>query len=167
MRTVSLSNPEVQKKIAESFIPLKVAIDKGTPKFPLEWPALKHWRIAYTLMGGSQTNGITGCSVISPDLELELGTTGSAFVWELFDSTAYDPVKFSEMLDGSLVNFDRYQSILQEPGLGNFQRRMRLARQKAAINRAKQDQSKFRLPPPGFTADGARELFRLSGDLPN
>lgn len=165
MRTVSLSNPVVQEKITKSFIPLKVQIDYGTPNFPLDWPALRAWQTCYFLMGGDKTKGITGCSVVSPDLKIELGSTGSAFVWELFDSIAYNPAKFATMLDNALQRFQREQSILQDANLSSYERQRRLAKHHSEVRMSVRKEGRFHLPPTGFTVTGAADLFRLSGDL--
>ena len=165
MRSVSLSNPVVRNKINDSFVPLKVKIDHGAKKFPLDWPAMRKWQVAYFLMGGKNVKGITACCVVSPDLKLELGTTGSAFVWELFDSVAYDATKFATMLDDSLLYFNRYREILKDRSLGKFKRRRMLANLNREIKKGKNNVSGFRLPPKGFKKDDAIELFRLSGDL--
>lgn len=163
MRSVSLSNKTVQKKVRESFIPLKLQIDYGTKRFPLDWPAMKGWKVAYSFMGGERVKGITGCSVVSPDLKLELASTGSAFVWQLFDSVAYDPEKFYRMLDQSLSFHRRYQAILASRGFG---KRFELASLKREIKRDKKSRGRFQFPPDGFKAEYAKDLFRLSGDLP-
>lgn len=163
MRTVCLSNSSIQEKINRSFVPLKVKIDFGTTKFPIDWPALKNWQYTYSIMGGSKTKGITACIVVSPDSNLQLGTTGSAFVWELFDSVAYDPIKFEAMLDLSLVRFARYEEILSNKlSRGNSQELSRFRRE---LNQEMAREGRFHLPPRGFTVDSAKDLFRLSGDL--
>jgi len=112
MRAVSLSDKTVQEKIEKSFIPLKIKISYGTDKFPVDWPALKIWQDTYTRMGGPKTTGITACSVVSPSLKVELGSTGSAFVWEMFDSIAYDAKKFADMLDRAVEREARERAIL-------------------------------------------------------
>ena len=165
MRTVSLSNPQVINAVNQSFIPLKVQIDYGTKSFPINWPALRHWKFAYFFMGGKKVKGITGCSVVSPDLKLELGSTGSAFVWEMFDSVAYDATKFKRMLDQSLRFHSRYQMILHDESLGRWKRRRQIALVKSDLKREKRRVGRFRLPPKGFNKDHAIELFKLSGDL--
>lgn len=166
MRSVSLSNSLVQEKIASSFVPLKVQIEYGSGTFPLDWPAVSGWRAGYFLMGGSKNTGFTGCCVISPDLRTELASTGSAFVWELFEAIAYDPVKFAAMLDKSLARFEREEVIRRDSSLGERQRRQMLAAHHQKVRREIRQEVRFHLPPQGFTAERARELFRLSGHLP-
>lgn len=100
MRAVALSDAEVQARIKRWFVPLKVVIDLGTKRFPLDWPAMRGWSAVHDRMGGEKCEGITLCSVVSPDLQVVYATTGSAMVWEMFDSIAYDATKFYAMLDG-------------------------------------------------------------------
>jgi hypothetical protein len=167
MRAVSLSNPIVQAKITKSFIPLKVAIDYGSQKFPLDWPAVKNWQNSYFWMGGPKTTGITACCVVSPDLRIQLATTGSAFVWEMFDAIAYDPKKFADMLDRSLERLQHEQAIEADDKLSKWEREKKLASYRAELKREIAAECRFHLPPRGFTGRDAKELFRLSGDLTN
>ncbi len=165
MRAVALSDRTVQDKVAKSFVPLKVTIPYGTKKFPLDWPGMKHWSTTYKRMGGEKVDGITACSVIGPDLKVEYGNTGSAFVWEMFDSIAYDEKKFAAMLDRSVERFGREQKIRADRSLNEKERERKLATFHAEVRKAMADEGRFRLPPRGFTIEGAKELFRLSGDL--
>ena len=126
--------------------------------FPIEWPAMKKWRMAYRLTGGK---GFTGCSIVSPDLQTEYGSTGSAMVWELFESTAYDRKKFQAMIDQSLLFAKEEQSIRESESYG---KRLKLAKFKSKI--ARETRSHVRLPPNGFSAEKAKELFKMTGDLP-
>lgn len=166
MRAVALSNETVQTKIAESFVPLKVEIPYGTEAFPLDWPALKTWSKAYVKMGGPETKGITGCSVVTPDLQTELGNTGSAFVWEMFDSIAYDAEKFGAMLDSAAARAETEQEILNRPDLGDAERNRKLAAFRWQVQRELRAEGRTKLPPKGFTVEGAIKLFEMSGDLP-
>ena len=165
MRAVSLSDKIVQEKIEKSFIPLKIKITFGTEKFPVDWPALKVWQDTYVRMGGPKTAGITACSVVSPDLKTELGSTGSAFVWEMFDSIAYDATKFAAMLDRAAERAAREKAIRADTSLNEKERDAKLAKFHSDVLRAVGEEGRFRLPPRGFSIDGAVELFRLSGDL--
>lgn len=165
MRAVSLSNKEVQRKITTSFIPLKVSIPYGTEKFPLDWPALKVWQDTYQRMGGPKTSGITACTVVSPDLKVELGSTGSAFVWEMFDSIAYNADKFAGMLDNALKRFERGQKIRGSRELSEKERASALREHRLKVLREVGREGRFHFPPPGFSIEGAKELFRLTGDL--
>ena len=165
MRAVALSDSNVQDKVAKSFIPLKIKISYGAEKFPVDWPGLKAWQDTYQLMGGKKVDGITACSVISPDLKVELGNTGSAFVWEMFDSIAYDAKKFAAMLDRSVERFHREKEIRADTSLSDKERVAKLASFHAEVRKAIASEAQFRFPPTGFTIEGAKELFRLSGDL--
>ncbi len=165
MRAVALADSIVQDKVARSFIPLKITIPFGAEKFPVDWPGMKHWSDTYQQMGGKKVDGITGCSVISLDLKTEYGNTGSAFVWELFDSIAYDEKKFAAMLDRSLERFGRDQKIRADKSLSEKERERNLATFHAEVRKAMGNEGQFYFPPKGFTIEGAKELFRLSGDL--
>jgi hypothetical protein len=46
MRAVALSDKTVQDTVAKSFIPLKVVIRPGAREFPLDWPAMEHWKVS-------------------------------------------------------------------------------------------------------------------------
>ena len=166
MRAVALSDETVQDKIMASFIPLKLAIAPGTKEFPLDWPALRSWKTGYRLMGGEKNDGFTGCSVVGPALDVEYGNTGSAFVWEMFDSAAYDAAKFAAMLERARGRWAREQAIRSGPEARAEGRERRLADFRDEVRRAVADEGRFRLPPKGFSVAGAVELFRLSGDLP-
>lgn len=165
MRAVSLSNKDVQKKVAELFVPLKVAIRPGTKQFPLDWAAMKGWDAAYRRMGAEKCEGITACSVVTPDLKWEYGNTGSAFVWELFDSIAYDAKKFEAMLDRAQSRWKRAQSILGDKTLSKEVRDRKLLKLGREVSLALALEGRFHLPPKGFTIEGAMELFRMTGDL--
>jgi hypothetical protein len=166
MRAVALSDKTVQKKVVKSFIPLKLAIKPGTKEFPLDWPALQPWGVSYRLMGGEKNEGFTGCSVVSPDLKVEYGNTGSALVWEMFDSTAYDADKFVAMLERADERRAREQAIRADATLSKAHKERRLASFRDDMRSAVAKEGRFRLPPKGFTIQGAVELFELSGDLP-
>ena len=165
MRAVALADSNVQARIAKSFISLKGTIPHGTEKFPLDWPGMQRWAGVYKSMGGKKVDGITACAVISPDLKTEYGNTGSAFVWEMFDSVAYDEEKFAAMLDRSLERFKREQAIRADKALDDKERNRKLAAFHAEVRREMGKEGQFRFPPKGFTIEGAKELFRLTGDL--
>lgn len=165
MRAVALSDPKVQNRIAGAFVPLKVSITPGTPAFPLEWPAMLGWRIAFGIGGGKDNQGFTGCSVVSPDLQVEYGSTGGAMVWELFDSPAYDPTKFSAMLDRAISRFDAENRIRRNPNLTADERRRQIAAYRWDLGAKLRAENPLRGLPPGFTIEGATRLFELSGDL--
>ena len=165
MRAVSLSNKTVQAKIVQSFVPLKVDILPGTKTFPFDWPAMQQWRTSYRLMGGEKCQGITACTVVTPDLKVQYDNTGSAFVWEMFDSIAYDAEKFAAMLDRASERWEQEKKIRSDNTLNEQQRSQKLSSFRREVARELGREGRFHLPPPGFTIEGAKELFRLSGDL--
>jgi hypothetical protein len=166
MRAVALSDKTVQEKVKQSFLPVKVAILPGTKEFPLDWPAMQGWKLGYRLMGGNKNEGFTGCAVVSPDLKMEYANTGSGFVWEMFESTAYDAKKFAAMLDRAAERFAREQQIRADSRLTEKQRERALAQFYTEVRNAVSQEGRLHLPPKGFTLKGAGELFQLSGDLP-
>ena len=165
MRAVALSDKTVQQKVTQSFIPLKVEIPYGTPEFPRDWPALKTWRDAYVSMGGPKTTGLTACSVVSPDLQTEYGSTGSAMVWEMFDSIAYDAGKFSAMLDKAAARAKEEQQILTDKSLNEPAKQKSLTDFRKRVKKEVGHEGRFRFPPKGFTIEGATKLFDMSGDI--
>lgn len=165
MRAVALADKDVQKKIAEHFIPLKVEIPYGTKKFPLEWPALKMWRDTWARMGGEETTGLTACSVVSPDLQTEYGSTGSAIVWELFESIAYGKDKFAAMLDRAKTRADEEKKIRSNKELSQDAKNGKLAAFRKRVLKEVSEEGKFKLPPKGFTIKGATKLFDSTGDI--
>ncbi len=165
MRTVSLSNTKVQKIINESFIPLKVPIEYGTKDFPLNWDAIQDWRQVYNLMGGPRTKGFTACVAVDPQTKIQLGSTGSAMVWELFDSIAYDPEKFAAMLKKAQHRLEQLKAIASDPNLSEFQKRIQTGLLKRKLKEEIGKDGAFHLPPRGFSIKNATKLFRMSGDL--
>lgn len=165
MRAVALSDKTVQEKVAKAFIPLKVHIPFGSKEFPLDWPAMKNWSLVYGLMGGEKCQGLTGCSVISPDLKTEYVNTGSAFVWELLEATAYDAKKFAAMLDKGAERAAREQAIRKDTKLGEKERESQLASFQKEVRSAIAEEGRARTKPKGYHDLHALELFSLSGDL--
>ena len=103
--------------------------------------------------------------IISPDLKVEYANTGSAFVWEMFDSTAYDAGKFAAMLDRADERFQREKTIRADKNVSDKERDAALTKFHGEVRKAVDREGLFRLPPSGFTVAGAEELFRLTGDL--
>lgn len=165
MRAVALADSDIQAKVEEKFVPLKISMEPGDDALPLDWPALQKWARSYSMMGSENVEGFTFCTVVSSDLETEYGGTGSAFVWELFDSVAYDAAKFSIMLDDALARAEREETILSNTSLTEVQRQRQLRFLRLRTKREVQRESRFQLPPQGFTVEGAKRLFELSGDL--
>jgi hypothetical protein len=165
MRAVALSDKSVQEQVAKSFIPLKVVIPYGTKEFPLDWEAMSHWRLVYKLMGGEKCTGLTGCAVVSPDLHTEYANTGSAFVWEMFESTAYDAKKFAAMLDLANQRAEQEIAIRENSQLSDKERKEQLASFRKNVRNTVAKEGAPRPKPKGFTEWHAIELFALSGDL--
>lgn len=165
MRAVALSDPKVQEWVAAHATPLKVVIKPGTARLPLDWPAMSTWSIAYAVMGAGENQGFTGCSLVSPDGLLQYANTGSAMVWEMFDSTAYDRDKFLAMLERGRQRHERYRGIQADPGLGPLERRRKLAEFRRTVSAEVRNEGRAQAPPRGFSLAKALELFRLSGDI--
>lgn len=166
MRAVALSDVEIQNQIREHLIPLQIEMEPGATELPLEWPGLERWAKSYQRLGGEESKGFTCCVVISPDLAIEYGGTGSAMVWELFDSIAYDPEKFLAMLEESLVRAEREEELISDPSLSAVQKKRRLRMLRRQTKREVSAEGRFNLPPRGFTVEKAKELFQMTGDLP-
>jgi hypothetical protein len=165
MRAVALSDPAVRDWANGRSVPLKVVIEPGTKRFPLDWPAMGGWATAYQFLGGEKNEGFTGCSLVSPDLSVEFASTGSAHVWELFDSPAYDRDKFLAMLERGWTRHREFAAALHDPNSSPRQRDAKAERLRRQFRAQVASEGRFRLPPKGFTIEGAVELFRLSGDL--
>lgn len=165
MRAVALADPEIQQWITNKTVPLKVRIEPGTERFPLNWQAFIGWSIAYSITGGKDNQGFTGCSVVSPDKRMEYANTGSAMVWELFDSAAYDRVKFLSMLARGHKRHLEFLSIQQDSQLNIRQRNRKMTEFRVATQRLVAAEGRGQLPPKGFSIENAKELFRMSGDL--
>lgn len=158
MRTVALSDKKIQKTINEKFIPLKIVMTypPKMKEFPLDWPAMRSWRIAYKITSGQ---GFTGCSVVSPDLRMEYGSTGSAMVWEMFESTAYDAKKFQAMLDQA-AKYAKKEREIRGRKYGAIKQGLLLTQFRNEIR--KSNREGMRLPPKGFSAAKAIELFKMA-----
>ena len=164
MRAVALSDKAVQDKVTKSFVPLKVMIPYGSKTFPLDWPAMGYWGAVHQLMGGEKCTGITGCAVVSADTKTEYANTGSAFVWEMFESTAYDSKKFAAMLDRGLDRATREQALRADPKLADTERKAQLVKFHKEVRAAVLDEGKGHGKPKGFTDLHAIELFLRTGD---
>ncbi|MGF1583253.1 MAG: hypothetical protein ACFCD0_28370 [Gemmataceae bacterium] len=126
---------------------------------------MQQWRSVYRQMGSEKCQGITACTVITPDLQVQYGNTGSAFVWEMFDSIAYDAKKFAAMLDRAAKRWEREKEIRGNKKIDAQERSRQLANFRRQVARELRSEGRFQLPPRGFTIKGAIELFRLSGDV--
>ena len=164
MRAVALADTKVQNKVEESFIPLKVVIPHGSKAFPLDWPAMSQWKLVYQLMGGENCGGLTGCAVVSADKQTQYANTGSAFVWEIFESTAYDSQKFAAMLERGLQRANREQAIRTNTELTNEQRAKQLAEFHKEVRDELAKEGRGFGKPKGFTDFNALEIFLRTGD---
>ena len=159
IRALSLSNSTVLSAIKRNFIPVKLALEDGQP-FPLNWPALQKTATAFAF---SNNRGFAGCSVISTDLEVEYGNTGSTRIWELFDSTGYDPKKFASMLERAASRNLEERALKAQRGISTLERRGEIFRFRQGVTRAVRTEGRLRLPPRGFSLEQALELFELAG----
>lgn len=159
MRAHVLSDATVQGLVSKHFIPLKLKLDpqKG---FPVDWPALKRWQTAFKM---NQGKGFAGCSVVASDLHVEFGNTGSARVWELFDSTAYDAKKFAAMLRLAADRNTEDRSLRAQRGINATERRMVVGRFREGVGKAVKTEGRSHLPPKGYSLEQALKLYELAG----
>lgn len=159
MRAHVLSDSTVQSLVSKNFVPLKMKLDpqKG---FPVDWPALKRWQTAFKM---NQGKGFAGCSVIASDLHVEFGNTGSARVWELFDSTAYDAKKFAAMLRMAADRNTEDRSLRAQRGINAAERRMVVGRFREGVGKAVKTEGRSHLPPKGYSLEQALKLYELAG----
>ena len=155
MRAVALSDPEVQKLVAANFVPLKLAFNKREG-FPVQWTALRDWATAFKFSDG---RCFAGASVVSPDLEIQFGNSGSTRVWELIGSTACDAGKFRTMLREALARGNEEQIVRTQRGVTEAERRMELYRFRKGVQRVVSSHGRFQLPPEGFSLEATLDLF--------
>lgn len=166
MRAVALADLEIQKVINYNFVPLKVEMKKGAAEYPLDWKALSRWRATYKFnLFGEEKQGFTMCTVVTPDLEMELGNTGSAFVWEMFDSIAYDRDRFLKMVNDANRHGQERGTHLSAISNGTRGARVNYIKWKRNLEKEIRAHGRFGLPPKGFSAENAKELFKMTGDL--
>ncbi len=79
-------------------------------------------------------------------------------------SIAYDADKFAAMLDRSAGYFKQEQEI-RNSDAGDIQKDAKLAVLRKQVAREIGREGRFHFPPSGFTIEGAKDLFRLTGDL--
>ena len=84
----------------------------------------------------------------------------------MFDSTAYDAQKFNAMLDRAAMRASREREIRADKTLSGPELERQLASFRDEVRQAVPKEGPFRLPPKGFTIQGAIDLFTLSGDYP-
>jgi hypothetical protein len=69
-----------------------------------------------------------------------------------------------KMLEVSRERFSAEQTILQDPKKSTEDKAGDLAVYRKTVDAARTKEGKFRLPPAGFSQEGALELFTLTGD---
>ena len=155
MRAVALSDPDVQKLVAENFVPLKLAINKREG-FRVSWPALQSWATAFKFSDG---RCFAGAAVVSPDLEIQYGNSGSTRVWELIGSTSCDVGKFRAMLQEARARGNEERIVRTQQGVTEKERRLELHRFRKGVKRVVSSHGRYELPPEGFSLEATLDLF--------
>ena len=161
MRTFSLSDSKVIELIKSQCVPVKIQLRQGQD-YPLDWPALKKWRTAYKFSNG---RGFAGCSVVSPDLAIEFGNSGSARISEMLGAPAFDPKEFLGMLVRAMERVNEERSIRVQSRISEEERKLELERFRKGVTRAVQSEGRRGLPPEGYSLEQAIELYRMAGVL--
>ncbi|NIP92957.1 MAG: hypothetical protein GWO24_05640 [Akkermansiaceae bacterium] len=159
LRTHVLSDPAVLAFIKARCVPVKVKLAKDK-EFPLDWPALDRWVTTFKFRAGK---GLAGCSVVSADLEIEYGNSGSANLWELFESRAYNSGSFAAMLEQAALRITEERSLRVQRGISDFERKMELRTFRRGVRKAVRSQHDSRLPPRGYSLERAMELQQMAG----
>ena len=165
MRAVALGSKRNQTFIQNNFVPLKIVMtakpDAKDKSFPLDWQSLASWSLAWSLMKG---NGFTGVAVVNPDTKITYSRTGSAMVWEIFHSSAYDEEKFHQMLQNGKTRFDEELAATAKENskLGKLGA---LMKHRLSVRKQVNQETSMITPPKGFSIEKAKELFRMTGDL--
>ena len=162
MRTHALGDAKVASVIKSRFVPVKIPIQAGKD-FPVDWPALKKWATAYKF---SNARGFTGCSVVSPDLEIEYANSGSAKLAEMLESPAFSAEQVYAMLGRAVSRVTEERSLRVQRGVSAEERQIEISRFRKGVSRAVQSESRTRLPPRGYSLEQALELYRMAGTLP-
>ena len=161
----------MQAKVAKSFIPLKLAIERGKD-FPLgkNWEALDYWRGTFNLLGqvlGGQDKkcgGFTGISVVSNDLKVEYGNGGPGMIWEMFEAAQYDAKKCSAMLDRAVERSVRERDIRADKTLSAETRERKLASFREDLSRTVKKEGEAHPWPKGFSLEGAMKIYKIADD---
>ena len=159
LRTHVLSEPKIIEMVKARCIPMKIRLEKGED-YPVDWPALKHWATAFKF---SNERGFAGCSVISSDLAIEFGNSGSARIYELLSSPAFDSEAILGMLKRAMERVNEERSILVQRGISNEERRAEILRFRKGVTRAVRSEGRRNLPPAGYSLEQALELYRVAG----
>ena len=159
IRSLTLPDPEVERKITGSFVPLKLVYRPGKG-FGVGWPVLQKWENRFKFAG---SDGAAGCSVINADLTMEFANSGSSLISELFDSTAYDKRKFSRMLSRGYQRWKEDGIIRREGGLSVKEVADEVARHRSGVAFEVTREAEMRIPPKGYSLEKAVELFEMAG----
>jgi len=159
LRTHALSDPKIIEMVKARCVPMKIRLKKGED-YPVDWPALKHWATAFKF---SNQRGFAGCSVVSSDLTIEFGNSGSARIFELLSSPAFDPEEVLGMLKRAMERVNEERSILVQRGISNEEREAEILRFRKGVTRAVRSEGRRRLPPGGYSLEQALELYRMAG----
>ena len=162
LRAHSLADSTVLSLIKSKCIPVKLKLDKKKP-FPVDWPALGKWAAAFKFSNG---RGFAGCSVVSFDLQIEYGNSGSARLFEVLDSSAFDPKRFAAMMERSASRLTEERSLRVQRGVTEYERKVELYRFRKGVTRAVQSESRSQLPPKGYSLEQALELYQIAGAVP-
>jgi len=159
LRTHVLSDPRIIEMVKAQYIPMKIRLEVGED-YPVDWPALKHWATAFKF---SNERGFAGCSVISPDLAIEFGNSGSARIYELLTSSAFDSEAILRMLKRAMERINEERSILVQRGISTEERKAEILRFRKGVTRAVRSEGRRNLPPAGYSLEQALELYRVAG----
>ena len=69
------------------------------------------------------------------------------------------------MLDSAKSRGEKLQSISEDRSLDDKQRERELEKYRRQVKREIGKEGRFHLPPRGFSIEGAKELFRMTGNL--
>ena len=159
IRALTLTHPEVQRKITGSFVPLKL-VYRPQKGFGVSWPVLRQWDHRFAFAGN---DGTAGCTVVNADLTMEFANSGSSLISELFESTAYDGRKFSRMLSRGYQRWKEDGIISREGGLSVKERADEVERHRDGVASDVTREGEMRIPPKGYSLEKALELSRLAG----
>ena len=159
LRAHGLSDSKVIELVKAHCVPVKIQLKKGQD-YPIEWPALKKWATAYKFTNG---RGFTGCSVVSPDLAIEYGNSGSARISEMLESPAFDPKEVLAMLARAMDRVNEERSIRVQRSISDDERKLEIVRFRKGVTRVVQSEGRRKLPPEGYSLEQALELYRMAG----
>lgn len=149
MRSVVLADPKVQALIKKEFVALKLGLNPEA-EFPLPWPVLEQWERLFQFADG---RCFTGCVVISPDREVQYGTTGSLLLWELVDVKGFGAEKLRQVLELAAARGLEERVIRKQWGITEKERAEELRRFRQGLVRAARKPGRFQLPPSGYSRE--------------